>query len=186
MRFFRYLGIVALLVGFGVLQLAAAEVRKASAASKISAPAKRGPITVVKAKLDPSVLVAAGTGVMGTIKLDGPLTPQLSTMKCTDIMVIVGNYTTPASSSTSIGIRTFEEVTSSAASGDIASGTCAYKVGGVPVSTQYTIILNANPAGVHCDVVGLAEQPYEPKLTFKPGQMQTQNYVVKPYCTLVK
>jgi hypothetical protein len=187
MRFLRVLAIASLLVGFGVLQLAAAEVAK-PAAAKMTAPAKRGPVTIVKAKLDPAVVIAAGTGVQGTIKLDGALTPQLSAMKCSDIMVVIGKYITPPppTSTTTLNIPTFEEVASNMATGDIASGACTYKVIGVPTSTQYTVLMNAHPQGVHCDLVYLDEKPYQPKLTFKPGQMQTQNFVVKPVCTIVK
>lgn len=179
MKSFRYLLILSLLIGFGTL-LYSAEV------TRTVAP-KPGAVKVVKASVNKNAIIAAGTGLKGTIKVNGALPSQLGTMACGDLSVLVGTYKTPAATQGTIAIRTFEEVVSSTATGDIAKGNCSYTVAGVPAGVKYDVLVNvADSTKFKCNVVSLNLKPATLQVTFKPGQMYANDFEVTPVCVTVK
>lgn len=179
MKLFRYLLIFTFLIGFGTL-LFSAEVARTAVARK------PGAVKIVKATLNKNAVIAAGTGLKGTIKLTAALPSPLSAMTCGDLSVLVGTYTTPPASPGTIAIRTFEEVASSAATGDITKGSCSYSVMGVPSAVKYDVLVNADRTKFACDVVTLNLKPATLQVTFKPGQMYTNDFQVTPGCEKVK
>jgi hypothetical protein len=174
MKASRYLVIAAVILGVVGLQLTFAAITK------------RPPVTIVKAGINKNLVIAAGTGLNGVIKINGTLPTQLKAMSCADLKVFIGTYKTPPAGGGMIAVPTFEEVVSNAATGNIASGSCAYAVRGVPAGQEFDVLLNANPDKFACDRVTLMAQPSTTKVTFQAGKTETRDFQISPTCEIVK
>lgn len=171
----RTILVVAMILGLVSVQAFAAAAR--------SAIQKRPTVQITKMTLNKDVIVAVGTGVMGTIAV-APLPTALKSMTCSDIKVYVGTWTTPPPPAGGLGlsIPVFSEAASATATGSMPN--CSYAVRSAPAGIQLSVLLNANQRFA-CNRTTLNTSPYNVQLTLTKGKMNTINYSATPVCEII-
>jgi hypothetical protein len=113
---------------------------------------------------------AAGTGLQGTIAV-GQLPAQLQQLTCKDLSVHVGILHAGAAALTSFA--------SAQATGDIASGQCAYTVSGLPAGGPFEVVVVGGAAQGACRLSG---SPSFGQVTFTRGTMAAFDVQLAPVC----